>query len=135
MEKSQHHSVKDVPALDLAAITTNTVSPGNIIDTNGFESCEFIVQAKTITDGAYALKLEESDAANFSNPQDVPSELVLGALTGFTDSDSDTTIRIGSISKKPYQRLSIVSTGTSTGVDSIGAVCILGHPKHGLIPQ
>ncbi len=135
MEYSVHSKIKDLVALVLAAITTNTTTAGVIIDTLGFESMEYIVQSGDITDGAYALLLEEGEESNLSDAVVVDPSLVRGALTGFTASDDDDTIRVGCIGKKRYQRLSIVSTGTSSGVDRMGAIAILGNPKHGLIPQ
>jgi len=123
-----HHRVKQAVALQLAAISSNTTTVGEIIDTQGFESLEFIVQVGTITDGAYALLLEESDASNMSGATAVTAEETLGVLTGFVAADDDTAKRVGTIGKKRFQRLSIVTTGVTTGVDFIGAVAVQGHP-------
>lgn len=135
MEYDGHNNIDDLVALDSAAISTDTTTVGNIIDSVGFESLEFLVHAKTITDGAYALLLEEGDASNLSDAAAVPAEETLGALTGFVAADDDTVKRVGSIGKKRYQRLSIVSTGTTTGVDIMGAIAVLGHPKHKPVAQ
>ena len=102
---------------------------GVIIDTVGFESIEFVIQSGTITDGAYALVLEQGDDSGLSDAAVVPSDEVLGVLTGFVAADDDTAKRVGSIGKKQFQRLSIVSTGTSTGGTKFSSVAILGHPK------
>lgn len=128
MEHDLHDNVDDRVALDAAAISSDTTTAGNIIDTVGYESLEYLVLSKTITDGAYALKLEEGDDSGLSDAADVPAANVLGALTGFVAADDDTVKRVGSIGKKRYQRLSIVSTGTTTGVDIMSAVAVLGHP-------
>jgi len=124
-----HSNVKQEVALDSQDITTNTTTVGNIIDTVGFESIEFVIQSGTITDGTYAFKLEQGDDSGLSDAADVPAELVLGVLTGFVSADDDTALRVGSIGKKQFQRLSVVSTGTSTGGTKFSAVAILGHPK------
>ncbi len=136
MDKDGHNNIDDRVALDPAAITTDTTTVGNIIDTQGYESLEYLAYTKILTDGDYAFKLEEGDDSGLSDAADVPSDEVLGALTGFVDdTDDDAVKRVGSIGKKRYQRLSIVSTSTTTGVDILGAVAILGHPKHAPVAQ
>ena len=129
MEYDLHNNVNAAMALKEAAITTDTTTVGEIIDTKDFGSLEFIVSSGTITDGAYALKLEEGDDSGLSDAADVSADNILGDLVGFVAADDDTVKRVGSIGKKRYQRLSIVSTGTTTGGDSFGAVAAQGNPK------
>lgn len=133
MERDLHNNVNAVMALNEAAITTDTTTVGEIIDTLGYESLEYIIASGTITDGAYALLLEEGDDSGLSDAAAVPTAELLGDLVGFVAADDDTVKRVGSIGKKRYQRLSIVSTGTTTGADSIGAVAVQGHPKHAAV--
>lgn len=129
MEYDLHSNVKQEVALNAAAITTDTTTVGNIIDSLDFESLEFIIQSGTITDGAYALLLEEGDDSGLSDAAAVPADETLGVLTGFVAADDDAAKRVGSIGKKRYQRLSIVSTGTTTGANFMSAVAVLGNPK------
>ena len=124
-----HSNVKQEVALDSQDITTNTTTVGNIIDTVGFESLEFVIQSGVITDGTYALLLEEDDVIGFGSATVVPADLTLGVLTGFVAADDNTALRVGSIGKKQFQRLSIVSAGTSTGATKFSSVAVLGHPK------
>jgi len=133
MEYDLHNNVNAAMALNEAAITTDTTTVGEIIDTVGYESLEYILASGTITDGAYALLLEEGDDSGLSDAVAVPADEILGDLVGFVAADDDTVKRVGSVGKKRYQRLSIVSTGTTTGADSIGAVAVQGHPKHGAV--
>lgn len=128
MEYDLHNSVLQKVALNTSAISTNTTTAGAIIDTAGFESIEFIIQSATLTDGAYAIKLEDGDDSGLSDAADVSSDLVLGGLPSFADTDDNTVKRVGSISKKRYQRLSIVSTSVTTG-GTLSAVAILGNPR------
>jgi hypothetical protein len=116
-------------ALDVQDITTNATTDGNVIDTLGFESLEYMIQSGTITDGTYALLLEEDDVVGFTSSTVVPAADTLGVLTGFTDADDDTPLRVGSIGKKRFQRLAIVSAGTSSGGTNFTAHAVLGHPK------
>ncbi len=135
MERDLHSNIDDRMALDPAAISTNTTTVGNIIDSLDFESLEFIVAMGTITDGAYALLLEEGDDAALADAAAVPADETLGALTGFVAADDDSTKRVGSIGKKRYQRLSIVSTGVTTGVNMASAIAVLGNPKTAPVAQ
>jgi hypothetical protein len=124
-----HSNLKGLIALDVQDITTNTTTVGNIIDTLGFESLEYMIQSGTITDGTYALLLEEDDVVGFTSSSVVPADETLGVLTGFTDADDDAPLRVGSIGKKRFQRLAIVSAGTSSGGTNFTAHAVLGHPK------
>jgi hypothetical protein len=128
-EYDLHSNVKDEVALNSQDITTDTTTNGNVIDTVGFESIEFVVQSGTITDGAYAFLLEEDDVVGFGSATAVPADETLGVLTGFVAADDDSSLRVGSIGKKRFQRLSIVSTSTTTGGTKFSSVAILGHPK------
>lgn len=128
-EYDLHSNVKQEVALDSQDITTDTTTAGNIIDTRGLESLEYIIQSGVITDGAYALKLEQGDDSGLSDAADVPAAEVLGVLTGFVAADDNAAKRVGSIGKKRYQRLSIVSTGTSTGATRFSSVAVLGNPQ------
>lgn len=128
-EYDLHSNVKQEVALDSQDITTDTTTVGNIIDTAGFESIEFIIQSGVITDGVYALVLEQGDDSGLSDAAVVPTDEVLGVLTGFVAADDNAAKRVGSIGKKRYQRLSITSTSTTTGATKMSSVAILGHPK------
>ena len=135
MEYDLHSNVKQVVALNAAAVSSDTTTVGNIIDSAGFESLEYVVQSGTITDGAYALLLQEGDESNLSDATAVSSDETLGVLTGFVAADDNVAKRVGSIGKKRYQRLSIVSTGTTTGAAFMSAVGVLGHPKSGPVAE
>ncbi len=129
MEYDLHSNVKQVVALDSQDITTNTTTVGNIIDTVGFESLEYLIQSGVITDGTYALILEQGDDSGLSDAAVVPADEVLGVLTGFVAADDNAAKRVGSIGKKRFQRLSILSAGTSTGATKMSSVAVLGNPQ------
>jgi len=126
MSKDLHSNMSAIPALAIAVISSDITTAGITIDTKGFEGLEFVLQSGTVTDGAYAVSIQESDASNMSDAATVSSELILGDAD-FALADDDEVKRIGSIGKKRYQRLSITSTGTSAG-GTFGAVAILGNP-------
>ena len=126
MEYDLHNSVKQVVALDFEnAAGASTV--GNIIDTQGFESMEYIITSGTITTGTFTLLLEDGDDAGLSDAAAVSSELVLGGAVTFLVTDDDTAFRQGTVSKKRYQRLTLV--GASTPVGQFSAVGVLSHAQ------
>lgn len=132
-EYDGHSNIDDRVALNNQDITTGTVV-GEIIDTSGFESIEFVIQAGSINDGTYGLILEEGDDAGLSDAALVSADETLGALTGFISTDDNTTIRVGSIGKKRYQRLSILAA-SSTGINEFSAITILGNPHSAPVAQ
>ena len=134
MEKDLHNNIDDRVAVVEQAIVADATVVGEIIDTLGFESMEYIVQVGTITTGALALVLEEGDDSGLSDAAAVPADETLGALTGFVAADDDSTKRVGSIGKKRYQRLTLEGTGTSV-INFVSAVALLGHPKHAAVVQ
>ena len=134
MEHDLHNRIDDLVAMTSQTIASDTTTVGEIIDSKGFESLEFIAQSGTITDGAYALLLEESDDSGMSGATVVSADETLGELTGFASTDDDSTIRVGSIGKKRFQRLSLVSTGTSSG-GVFSAIAVLGHAHTNPVAQ
>ena len=129
MEYDLHNSVLQKVALSITAgaITSTTTTAGAIIDSLGFESLEFIVEAGTLTDGTYTVLLEDGDDSGLSDAAAVDSELVLGTLPVFAfASDDDAAKRVGTITKKRYVRLSIVSTVVTTG-GGLSSVAVLSN--------
>jgi len=131
MEYDLHNSVLQKVALTVAdgAISSDTDTDGEVIDTLGFESIEFIVQSGTITDGTYVLTVLEDDNVGFASGTEVSSELILGAGTDatFLAADDDSAKRIGTISKERWVKLRVTSTGTTTG-GALSAVAVLSNP-------
>lgn len=126
MRKDLHNNTVGSVAL-AAAISSNTTTAGNIIDTRGFEAIEFYIASGTLTDGAYAVLVEDGDESNLSDAAAVADDELLGteANASFADTDDDTVKRIGYIGGKRYVRLSLVSTGVTTG-GSFTAIAVQG---------
>jgi len=129
MEMDLHHRIKSEMALDLTSISSDTTTQGNILDTKGYESLEFIGVASAITDGEYTLKVEQSDNSNMSGAEDVLATEILGSLFQVDEYKGDMPLRTGVIGKKRYMRASLVSTNTDSGVAIIGVIAVFGHPK------
>lgn len=134
MEHSLHHKVKAVSAMDSNTINSATTTDGNAIDTLGYESLEYIVQTGTVTTaGTVSVLLEESDTS-FTGETTVPAEENLGgANVVIVAADDDKVFRCGSIGKKRYQRIAIVTAGTNNFIVAI--VGVLGHPKNAAVAE
>lgn len=126
-----HNNVKTQIARNFAAITTDTTTAGSVIDLKGYGSCEFVIASGTLTDGAYAILIEDGDASNLSDAAAVADTYLLGteSAAGFAATDDNTVKKIGYVGSKRYVRLSIVSTSTTSG-GTIGAVAVLGNPDN-----
>lgn len=125
-----YNCIKVAPALDVQTISTNTTTAGDIIDTKGFNSVTFVFQMGTLTDGDYAVLIQDGDDSGLSDAAAVADTYLLGTEAGATfdaDTDDNDVAKIGYIGNKRYVRLSVVSTNTSSGA-VCGATCILGHP-------
>jgi len=133
MYKDGHSNITAVRAMAPATVTSATDTDGIVVDTLGYESCEFIVMCGTIAAGGVAtFRIEESDVNTFGGEETVVgavnAEELLGSISIDASSD-DKPLRIGSAGKKRYQRLTMVTT-TANSVEIENAVAILGHPEN-----
>lgn len=123
-----HNNIKPSVALDVAAISSDTTTVGNTIDTADYGSLEFVFVAGTLTDGAYAIALFEGDASDMSDETEVAAADLLGDAPSIAATDDDTVARVGYRGNKRYVRPKVTSTGTTSG-GTLGAVAIQGHPR------
>jgi hypothetical protein len=134
MTQDLYNSIKVKPALNIQTISTNTTTAGNIIDTQGFESCTFLFFMGALTDGDYTVLLQEGDASNLSDVASVADGDMIPdsggeASASFTaDGDDNKVSKIAYKGTKRYVRLSIVSASTSSGA-VCGALAVLGHAR------
>lgn len=124
-----HHDCSFEDALASLTIGSNTTTNGIIIDRAGFQALEFGLKMGTITDGAYAVKLEHGDDSGLSDAADVDAAEQLGDAD-FADTEDDTVKRLGYIGKKRYVRIVVTSTGVTTGATLVAALALLAHASH-----
>lgn len=124
MEYDLHNSVLQKVALDIQDISTDTTTVGNIIDTLGFESIEFIASIGPTNAGTYTVILEDGDDSGLGDAAVIDSELVIGALPVLDT--ADTAERVGTITKKRFVRLSLLSAGSSL-VNLLGSTAVLSN--------
>lgn len=128
MEHSLHHKIQIEFVLEGIVRTADGV--GAIIDTQGFESLEYVmIVSDALVGGGFTMLLEESDDASLTVSNVVSAEETLGTLPLCIATDTDFVARVGCIGKKRYQRCTLDETGTVTaGIVSV--IGILGHPKN-----
>ena len=117
-----HNNMATELAFDTATIATDTTTAGNIIDTRNYDGLEFVIQTVAWTDGAYDVLIEDGDAANLSDAAAVADVHLLGT-EAIALGAADLVAEIGYKMVKRYVRLSIVSTGTTSGAD-LNAVAV-----------
>lgn len=148
-QRDIHNIVKTSSAVNSASITSSTTTTGNIIDTQGYEGVEFILQAGAMTDGTYTPSIVAGDNSALTDGVVVPVQYLIGTtnvidtladqrpdygspivaaiadatFTGSTDSNK--TKRIGTVTPYRYVRLDIVSTAVTTG-GRLAAIGLLG---------
>jgi hypothetical protein len=124
-----HNNMITKKALSIGAISSNTNTDGDIIDTNGYKQVEFAILSGTLTDGAYTPAIFEGDDSGLSDGAATAAADLLGTVAGatFALTDDNVTKRIGYKGNKRYVRLRLVSTAVTTG-GTLGAVAILSNP-------
>lgn len=124
-----HNQIYPTVAKTVAAITTNTTTTGtNIIDTQGYNSLEFIFASGARTDGTYTPVITHGDAANLSDGAAVDDSDLLGLESEAAISAANTVKRIGYVGNKRYVRFDIVSTSVTSGA-TVGAIAVRGNAE------
>lgn len=122
-----YHDSKGELGLAQQTISTDTDTNGATINKAGFKALLFVIYSQTLTDGAYAIKVQESD--NGSAWSDASSDFVLGFGLSFALADDDTIKRIGYKGSKQYARIVVTSSATTTG-GLFSAMAVLSSPDH-----
>ncbi len=127
-QRELYHSVKVLPAL--APAVRNATTNGSNVDTLFFESCLFVVDVGTRTDGTHALKLQEAPDNGSGAPgawTDVAAADMIGAFTA--DVASNTPQNVAYIGRLRWVRIVATVTPGATGA-AYGALAILSHARH-----
>ncbi len=118
----QKTSLKAVKALNIASIATNTTTVGPSIDTTGFESITLFIELGARTDGTFLPVVQGSD--DNSTFADVTDGFLIGTEAEASLNTANTIKSIGYVGKRRYVRLSIVSSGVTSGA-TVSATAIL----------
>ena len=122
------NDIKILKALNIAAISTNTTTVGEEIDTQGYESVTFEIITGARTDGTVTPLIQETDTSG-SYSGSVDDDNLVGLEADAAISVLHSRSRIGYIGTKRYVKLSLVSTSVTTGLTA-GASVILSDAKH-----
>ncbi len=116
------------------AALTNLDTPfvSEIIDRRGFDSLTLVLVTGTNTDAGFTtvILVEEGDASNLSDNASVADADLIGTevLSAFTQANDKLCRKIGYAGTKRYVRMTVTSTGNSSGDIFLAGVAILGHP-------
>lgn len=127
IRKDLHHNLSVVQAFNSATVGTSTTTTGVIIDTRGYGSIEFVLAIGTRTDGTFTMKVEESNDAGMSGATDVLDQDLFGAEGALTASNGLARVGVW-VGNKRYMRLSVVSSGVTSGATGVHGIAILGTP-------
>jgi hypothetical protein len=113
--------------------TTNGIAVDCGVFSNNFRDVLFVVSSGTLTDGSYAVTVEESDASG-SGFAAVDSGRVLGSLPTFAATDDATWNSFGVRPTKRYVRIVVTATGATTG-GVLAATAVLGAGGNGPVTR
>lgn len=117
-----------VKALATTTIT-NSAANGNAVDLgqygNNFRDVLFVVNSGTLTDGSYAVTVEESDSSG-SGYAAVDSSRILGSLPAYASTDDGVWTSFGVRPTKRYVRIVVTPSGATSG-GPFTATAILAH--------
>ena len=140
--RDMHNHITVVEALETIVVNNDTEGTGSVIDLKGYEEAELVVavgQSGDTLSGAlkHDLVLQHGDLANGSDMAAVEEKYVLGSwatggifATVDDPAEDGAVFSVGYIGNKRYIRLFVDITGTHTNGTPIGAVAILGRPRH-----
>src|SRR5690242_14229689 len=128
MRNSVYSNCRAVKTLAHQTIATNATPNGAEVDLHAnldaSKSAMLVVLTGTITDGTYAVSLEESDTSG-SGYAAVAAADLQGSAISIGSGDDDKVFELGYNGKKRYVRAVVVSTGTTSG-GVLGAVIVRG---------
>ena len=122
MRYDDKSEIKDVVAINIQAIASDTTTAGVEIDTQGFNSCTFVMQTGAVTAGDATLLIQDSDTSG-SGYANVDDDFLSGTEASTKLDTANTVSSIGYVGKKRYVKASVV---TDNSADlTVGAVALL----------
>ena len=128
--KDLHNSINVKRVISPVSVADNTAQVGQVVDSKGFGSLEYIIETGSIADAdaTFAVLLEESDASGSGYTAVADADLLGSeALAGFIFSDDNKVFKLGYKGIKRYTRLTITPTGNASAA-LISAIAVLGAP-------
>lgn len=126
-----HNNVDERIALNFQTINSDTTTNGVIIDTQGFESLEFMIVTGTVSAGDVTPAMQDGDDSGLSDAATVDSAFVIGSFVTLDAANGIT--RVGYVGKKRFVRLNAV---TDNSADlQVGAIVVLGDAHSAPVAQ
>lgn len=124
----EYFNDKSYVGLNIQAISSNTTTAGNVIDTKGYHDAKVIVVMGARTDGTLTPLVQESDSSG-SGFTDVTDDFLLGTEADAAVSAANGIDSVGVVLTKRYLKVSGVSTSVTSGFTG-GIIVELGAPTH-----
>lgn len=120
-------------AQSIAPGVKTTTQTGTGVDLQGYDSATVVVTTGTLTDGTYAITLEESDASGSGYAAVAAADTVDGdgdgtILPTLAATDDNVTVEIGYKGTKRYIRPVVTLAGITSG-GALAAIVIRGHKR------
>ena len=114
------------------ATTDNTAWVSQIVDRQGFESLELVLNIGALddADATFTVLVEDGDQSDLSDGAAVSDDGLLGteALSGFSFSDDNSMRKIGYVGNKRYIRVTVTPVN-NTAAAYVSGVALLGRPN------
>lgn len=115
-----------------AAMTDNTAWVSQIVDTAGYDACEFIILTGSLADAdaTFTILVEDGATANLSDAVPVADQYLLGleSIASFSFAADDRVRKIGYVGMKRYVRVTITPTNNTSNA-FVAGVWLLGNPR------
>ena len=130
--KDLHNNINTTGAANVTVTDTTAVVSG-IVDTQGYNSHEFVIVTGTLADvdATFVVLVEDGDDSGLSDNAAVADGNLLGTevLAAFTFAADGATRKIGYKGTERYIRCT-VTPAANTGSAPIAIVCIQGNPNN-----
>lgn len=127
-----HNNVKVSRAISPVRVTDNTAQVSQIIDTQGYDTLEFLIATGTIADAdaTFTVLVEDGDNSGLSDAAAVADADLFGteAAAGFQFDDDNEVRKIGYRGAKRYVRLTITPAANAGNAD-LSAVAVQTHAR------
>lgn len=130
LSHDHHAETKLIHAVGPAALVANTVITP--LDTNGFESAEWLIHVGVaFAGGGFDVTLQEDaddgSGSPVGSPSAVSADETRGSLPSIAIADASKTFRVGTVGKERHQGLTLTMTDTITA-GIIGVTLLLSNP-------
>lgn len=122
IRRDLHNLIALAVAVNTTAVVDGEDVVGNIIDRDGAQALEIVLQSGAYTDGSVTPLVEHGDESDLSDAAAVPDELLLGTEADAALTGANQVKKVGYIGDKKYVRVTLVTAAGTTM--TAGAVAV-----------